>query len=173
MFGGEFNVTLEDTGRIALPRRIRDLLKNDKVVITKGPDKCLWMYTTSEWEKLENQIIRGTNPFDEESLALRRRIIGPNQVIDVDRQGRVSIPQELRVFAGLNKECVVLGQYNYIEIWAEGRYQAHLDASEEDFKAARRKLGDRIMRERDLGYDSPHSGTAGAGSAIPGAGERE
>jgi len=168
MFGGEFSITLEDTGRIALPRRIRDLLENDKVVITKGLDRCLWMYTTAEWEKLESQIIRGTNPFNDEDRALIQRIIGPNHEIDVDRHGRVLIPPPLRIFAGLNKDCIVLGQYNYIEIWALDRYEAHLEASEEEFKAARRKLGDRIMRERDLGYDSPRSGTAGTGSAIPG-----
>jgi len=166
MFGGEFSITLEETGRIALPRRIRDLLENGKVVITKGLDSCLWLYTTGEWEKLENQIVRETSPFDDEDRALIQRIIGPNHEIDIDRHGRILIPPPLRVFAGLNKDCIVLGQHNYIEIWAEDRYQAHLEASEADFKAARRKLGDRIKKERD---GSPRSGAAGTGSALPGA----
>jgi len=167
MFGGEFSITLEDTGRIALPRRLRDLLENDKVVITKGLDKCLWLYPTDEWEKLEKQIVRSTSPFDDEDRALTQRIIGPNHEIDIDRHGRILVPPPLRIFAGLNRECIVLGQYNYIEIWAEDSYRAHLEESEEAFKAARRKLADRLKRESD--YDSPRSGAAGAGSALPGA----
>jgi len=173
MFGGEFSVTLDDASRIALPRRIREALETDKMVITKGIDKCLWLYTTIEWKKLENQIIDSTNLFDDEERTIRRSIYGPNQEIDIDKQGRILIPPTLRIFAGLNKDCIVLGQYNYIEIWSEGRYQAYLDASEEDFKAARRKLADRIKKERDLAYDSSRSGAVGTGSALPGAEGRE
>ena len=173
MFGGEFSVTLDDASRIALPRRIREALETDKMVITKGIDKCLWLYTTIEWKKLENQIIDSTNLFDDEERTIRRSIYGPNQEIDIDKQGRILIPPTLRIFAGLNKDCIVLGQYNYIEIWSEGRYQAYLDAYEEDFKAARKKLADRIKKERDLAYDSSRSGAVGTGSALPGAEGRE
>ena len=173
MFGGEFNVTLDDASRIALPRRIREALETDKIVITKGIDKCLWLYTTNEWKKLEDQIVDGTNIFDDEDRTIRRRIIGPNQVIDIDKQGRILIPPTLRIYAGLNKDCIVLGQYNYIEIWSEGRYQAYLDASEEIFKSARRKLADRMKREKGLAYDSSRSGAVGASSALPGAEGRE
>jgi MraZ protein len=171
MFGGEFSVTLDDASRIALPRRLRDVLETDKIIITKGLDTCLWLYPVNEWEKLENQIVGVTNPFDDEDRALWQRIIGPNQVIDIDKQGRILSPPTLRVYAGLNKDCIVLGQHHYVEIWSEGRYQAHLEASEADFKAARRKLADRIKRERD--YDSSRSGAVGTGCALPGAEGRE
>jgi len=173
MFGGEYSVTLDDASRIALPRRIRDALETDKIVITKGIDKCLWLYTTSEWKKLEDLIVQDTNVFDDGDLAIRRNIYGPNQEIDIDKQGRILIPPTLRIFAGLNKDCIVLGQHNYIEIWSEGRYQAYLDASEEEFKAARRKLGEKIKREKDLVYDSSRSGAVGTGPALPGAEGRE
>jgi len=168
MFGGEFNVTLDDASRLAIPRRLREVLETDKIVITKGLDTCLWLYPAKEWEKLEKQIVDVTSPFDDEDRALWQRIIGPNHEIDIDKQGRILIPPALRIFAGLNRDCIVLGQYHYIEIWSEGRYQAHLEASEENFKAARRKLAERMKKERDLGNDSPRSGTAGAGSALPG-----
>jgi MraZ protein len=173
MFGGEFSVTLDDASRLALPRRLRDVLETDKIVITKGLDTCLWLYPVKEWEKLENQIVGATTPFDDEDRALWQRIIGPNHEIDIDKQGRILIPPPLRAFAGLNRECIVLGQHHYIEIWAEGRYQAHLEASEADFKAARRKLGERIKKERDLAYDSSRSGVAGTGPVLPGAEGRE
>jgi len=173
MFGGEFSVTLDDTSRITLPRRIREALENDKIVITKGIDRCLWLYTAEEWKKLESQIMGGTNVFDDEDRTIRRSIYGPNQEIDIDKQGRILIPPTLRMYAGLNKDCIVLGQYNYIEIWSEGRYQAYLDASEEDFKVARRKMADRMKREGELVYDSSRSGSVGTGPALPGAEGRE
>jgi MraZ protein len=173
MFGGEFNVTLDDASRIALPRRIREALEVDKIVITKGFDTCLSLFPVKEWEKLENQIVDVTSPFDDEDRALWHRIIAPRQEIDIDRQGRILIPPSLRIFAGLYKDCIVLGMHHYIEIWAEGRYQAHMEASEENFKAARGKLGARMKREKELGNDSPRSGAVGTGSSLPGAEGRE
>ena len=174
MFGGEIPVTLDDANRIALPRRIRELLDNySNVVITKGMDKCLWLYPTNEWEKLYNQIVRETTPFDDEERALTQWIIGPRQEVDIDKHGRILIPPKLRSYAGLNRDCILLGQHNYIEIWDEAGYQAHMEASEEAFKAARRKMADRIKRERDLAYDSSRSGAVGTGSALPGAEGRE
>jgi len=172
MFGGEFSVTLDDASRIALPRRIRDALETDKIIITKGLDKCLWLYTAEEWKKLADKIVEDTNEFDDGDRRLRRGIY-PNHEIDIDKQGRVLIPPTLRSYAGLNKDCIVLGQHNYIEIWSEGRYQAYLDATEEEFKAACKRLADRMKRDKDLAYDSPRSGDAGTGTSLPGAQGRE
>jgi MraZ protein len=174
MFGGEFSVTLDDASRIALPRRIREALETDKVVVTKGIDSCLWLYTTGEWEKLANQIAENTDFFIDGDRFFRQRILGPNHLIDIDRQGRILIPPLLRSFAGLNRDCILLGQLEYIEIWDVDRYQAHAEKIEEDFKTARRKLGvsrkkeKERDRERELGYDSPRSGAAGTGSELPG-----
>ena len=173
MFGGEFSVTLDDTSRIALPRRMRDALETDKIVLTKGLDKCLWLYTTDEWKKLADKLVEDTILFDNGERRIRRGIYGPNQEIDIDKQGRILIPPTLRIYAGLNKDCIVLGQHNYIEIWSEGRYQAYLEASEEEFNAACKKLAERMKRERDLAYDNSRSGAVGTGSALPGAEERE
>ena len=173
MLGGEFSVTLDDASRIALPRRIREALETDKIVITRGLDKCLWLYTTDEWKKLADAIVDDTSVFDDGDRRIRRGIYGPNHEIDIDKQGRILIPPTLRIYAGLNKDCIVLGQHNYIEIWSEGRYQAYLDASEEEFKAACKRLADRMKRERDLAYDSSRSGSVGTGSVLPGAEGRE
>ena len=168
MFGGEFNVTLDDTGRISLPRRLRDVLEKGKVVVTKGINPCLWVYTVEQWKALEKTIVSTTNQFSARDLAFRRRIIGPNQELDIDRQGRILVPPTLRDFAGLSKDCVVLGQYDYIEIWAEDRYKAYLNASEDDFWAGSEEFG-RIIKERELGAygNSPHSGVAGGDSTVP------
>jgi len=167
MFGGEFNATLDDTGRISLPRRLRDALEKSKVVVTKGINLCLWVYTVEQWKALEETIVASTNQFSARDLAFRRRIIGPNQEVDIDRQGRILIPPTLRDYAGLSKDCIVLGQHNCIEIWAEDRYKAYQNESEDDFRAGSEEFG-RIIKERELGAygNSPHSGTAGGDIGI-------
>ena len=170
MLTGEFNVTLDDMGRISLPRRFRDILEKEKVVLTKGEDNCIWLYTASHWKELEKEIFGTTTQFSKQDLAMRRRF-GPTHELDIDKQGRVLVAQSLRDYAGLVKECVVLGQYNYVEIWAENRYKAYLEASEEQFRAASEELSGRIKKERELGNygNSSHSGTVGTNDAVSGA----
>jgi MraZ protein len=166
MFGGEFSVTLDDTCRLSLPRRLRDVLGTDKVILTKGEDRCLWLFTPEHWKEKELTIVGSTNPFSAQGRYITRHFIGPKQELDVDRQGRILIPPSLRDFAGLVKDCIVLGQYDYIEIWDEGRYKAYLDASEDDFRAASEELGARIMKDRDVGGygHNPYSSAAGTDS---------
>jgi MraZ protein len=120
------------------------------------------------WKEQEKNIVNSTNPFSAQGRYITRHFIGPSQELDIDRQGRILIPPALRDFAGLSKDCIVLGQFDYIEIWDEVRYKAYLGASEDDFRAASEELGARIMRERDLGSygNSPRSGFAGTDTAV-------
>jgi MraZ protein len=151
MFSGEYNVTLDDTGRIALPRKLRDILEKEKVVLTKSADPCLWLYAPEQWGLFEKDIYKATDQFSPQGSRRRRHFIGSKQELDIDRQGRILVPPTLRDYAGLSKGCVVLGQIDYIEIWDEERYRAYLDASEDDFKAGLEELGERITQKKDLG----------------------
>ena len=162
MLSGEFGVTLDDTGRIVFPRRLRDILVAGKVMLTKGADSCLWLFTIEQWEQFEKTIYSTTNQFSARGRRQRQHFIGPRQELEIDRHGRILIPPTLRDHAGLTKECIVLGQVDYIEIWDEDRYKAYLNASEEDFKAGLEEIG-ALMKEKDLGSygNSPHSGAAG------------
>ena len=168
MFGGEFNVTLDDTGRISLPRRLRDILQTEKVVLTKGADSCLWLYAADHWNVQEEIIVNSTDHFSARGRRQRQHFIGSRQELDIDRQGRILIPPALRDHAGLSRECIVLGQVDYIEIWDVDRYKAYLNASEEDFKAGLEEIG-AIIKKGSLGNygNNPHSGVAGGDSTVP------
>ncbi|MDR0456981.1 MAG: division/cell wall cluster transcriptional repressor MraZ [Treponema sp.] len=168
MLSGEYNVTLDDAGRIALPHCLREILEKDKVVLTKGADSCLWLYNVRQWKEQEEFIIGTTNRYSSEGRIMLQHFIGPKKTLDMDKQGRILIPPPLRDHAGLSKECIVLGQYDYVEIWAEDRYRTHLEASVNAFKAGLEKLGDRIMMTKDLGDDgnSAHAGIAGGDDTL-------
>ena len=167
MLSGEYNVTLDDTGRIALPRNLRDELEKGQVVLTKGADDCLWLYTADEWEEQKRIIIEGTNRYSKQGRILMQHFIGPEKYLDMDKQGRILIPPTLRDHAGLAKDCIILGQINYLELWAEDRYRAHLQSSVDDFKAGLEELGAKIKeRGNGAGY-STYSGTAGGNRAVP------
>ena len=168
MLSGEYSVTLDDTCRICLPRRLRDVLETDKIILTKGEDRCLWLFTVERWKLQEKTIVDSTNPFSAQGRYITRHFIGPSQELDIDKQGRILIPPALRDFARLSRDCIVLGQYDYIEIWAEDRYKAYLEVSEEDFRTASEDLGARIMKERELGHygNNPRSGSAGTDNTV-------
>jgi len=168
MLSGEYNVTLDDTGRIALPHGLREILEKDKVVLTKGTDSCLWLYSIRQWEEQEEFIISTTNRYSPKGSKILRHFIGPKKILDMDKQGRILIPPTLRDHAGLSKECIVLGQYDYVEIWAEDRYRAYLEASVDDFKAGLEELGGKIMMMKDLDNDgnSAHAGIAGGDHTV-------
>ncbi|MCL2128140.1 MAG: division/cell wall cluster transcriptional repressor MraZ [Treponema sp.] len=171
MLSGEFSVTLDDTGRISLPRRLRDILGTDKIVLTKGADSCLWLYTAENWRVQEEDIVSKTDQFSSRGRLMRQHFIGPKQDLDIDRQGRILIPPTLRDHAGLSKDCIVLGQFDYIEIWAEDRYKAYLDASADDFRAGMEDMSALRMKERNSGnYGSgSRSGAAGGDNTVSGA----
>jgi len=153
MLSGEYNVTLDDTGRIALPHSLREILEKDKVVLTKGADSCLWLYSVRQWEEQEELIFSTTNRYSSKGRIMLQHFIGPKKTLDMDKQGRILIPPTLRDHAGLSKECVVLGQRDYVEIWAVDRYRTHLDASVDDFKAGLEELGNKIMMMKDVGNE--------------------
>jgi MraZ protein len=168
--GGD-NVTLDDTGRISLPRYLRDMLEKDKVWLGKGSGDCLWLYTPGQWEEMEETILELTNPFDPEDGALLRHYVGSAHPLEIDKQGRIPIKPELREWAGLTKECKVFGQSMYIEIWAADRYQEYEEKSKEELRTGSKKLGARIMEKRKLRNDGVRSyaGSAGRDNTVSGA----
>ena len=166
MLTGEFSVTLDDMGRISLPKRMRDALGENNLVLKRGDDGCIWLFTAEEWKKMEDDIVMTTNIHISKDVAIRRRYATSD--VEIDKQGRILIPPTFRKHAGLFKECIVLGQFEYIEIWAEDRYEAYLEASEEEYRAASEELGARKKKEGNFGgyENNPHSGSAGGDNTV-------
>jgi len=148
---GEYKVTLDEKGRISLPAPLRRDMNEMTLHITKGEDSCLWLFTGAKWEELVSSAIKeNTDPFSRMDRSLLRRIIGPSQQVEIDKAGRIPIIQGLREFAGLSKDCMVLGQIDYIEIWDEERYKKYLINTDEEFIAASEALSGRIKRRRGI-----------------------
>lgn len=138
---GEFKNTLDEKGRISLPARMRSELPGTSLVLTQGVDTCLWLFPPLQWQELSQKLMASTSLFQARSRLVQRRILAPAQEVEIDRLGRISIPQSLREWAGLSRECVILGISKYIEIWNAEKYQAYLDENREEFLDAAEELG--------------------------------
>jgi MraZ protein len=147
---GEFRITLDDKNRLSLPARLRSALANTTLFLTQGMDDCLWLYPSEEWKAMLKTIMDTTNPFSSRSRIIRRRIIGPAQEVEIDKAGRIPVAQSLREFAGLTRDCVVLGQYDYIEIWAEDRFRTYIAANNEEYISGSEELGNLLKGNRDI-----------------------
>ena len=141
MLSGEYLNNLDDKSRIMIPVKLRANIEGNSLILTRGVDKCLWLFTLSEWERVSKQIMSATSILQARARLIQRRIIAPAQEIEIDKAGRVTITPALRAFAELKKECVILGIDNYIEIWDEKVYQKYWEENETDFQNAAEELG--------------------------------
>jgi len=133
---GEYRNTLDEKGRILFPSRLRNELTDNVLVLTQALDKCLWLFTPEEWKELSAKIMANSSPFNAQARLVLRRLIAPAQEVEFDKSGRISIPQSLRDYANLTKDCVVLGVNKYIELWDSTTYQDYLSESEHSFQEA-------------------------------------
>jgi MraZ protein len=146
---GEYKISLDDKGRLSLPTKIRAALEDNVLMLTKAIDDCLWLLPMEEWNKLLEQVRSSSTAFSSDMRALRRRLIGPAQDVEIDKAGRIAIPQTLREHADLTHDCIVLGQDTYIEIWNADRYRAYEDESKEEFEIASEKMDAALQRGKD------------------------
>jgi MraZ protein len=115
MFLGEFSHIIDDKGRLTLPAKYRTDLGHG-VVVTRGVDKCLFIFTAEEFQRLADQI--GQLPMTQsEARELSRHFFSGASDVELDKQGRVLIPQNLRDYAGLDGEVMVTGINTRIEVW--------------------------------------------------------
>jgi MraZ protein len=138
---GEFNNTLDDKGRVSLPSRFRSILPGSRVFLTQGREDCIWVCPPEFWEDLLRKVLNSTSIFKASSRVVRRRLIGPAQEVEIDKAGRIAIPQSLREFAGLSRDCMILGQLDYMEIWNNDRYRNYKGATEAEFRMSFEELG--------------------------------
>lgn len=142
MITGEYHNNLDEKGRMLVPSRVRNLIPGNQLVLTRGIDKCLWVYTPDEWQRIASLILDSSSVFKSKTRLLQRRIIAPAQECEIDKSGRINIPPTLRESVGLKKEVVLLAMEKYMEIWDESEYDNYLKESEEEFLAAAEDLGD-------------------------------
>jgi MraZ protein len=128
MFIGEYSHNLDEKGRLAIPKKFRsDLSKG--AVVTRGLDRCLFLYTKTEWKKLADKL--ANLPFAQANTrAFARLMLAGAMDVKVDKQGRIILPEYLRTFAGLKKNIVVAGLYNRLELWDQKMWSDYTQKSE-------------------------------------------
>lgn len=130
MFRGFNTVSIDSKGRLAVPSRFRERLLDIAggcLVQTLNPlDRCLWLYPLNEWEVIEGKLA-ALSDFDRQSRRAKQMMRGYATDSQLDAQGRILIPQELRAYASLDKQAVILGQGNKFEVWDQGNWEAQRD----------------------------------------------
>ena len=131
MFLGTHSPRLDDKGRLFLPAKFRDELA-EGLVVTKGQERCLFVFPMAEFEQIAEQL--RSAPVTHKAARAYSRVFFASAHDEVpDRQGRITIPAHLREYAGLSKDCVVIGASSRVEIWDREAWETYLAASEESF----------------------------------------
>jgi MraZ protein len=137
-FFGNYQHNLDDKGRLMIPSRYRDLLAGNNAFITQGFDKCLAVMTEEHFQQVYNQL-ESLNLTDPNARLLRRLILANAFPVEVDKVGRILVPQKLRGFIQLEGEAVIAGQGAYFEVWHPNDWKAQEDAMQ-DVEATNARL---------------------------------
>lgn len=140
MFMGEYQHQLDTKGRMIVPAKFRDEL-TEHFVITRGLDKCLFGYPLDEWKRIEEKL--KTLPITKRDARKFMRLFFSGAVeVEIDKQGRINIPKNLMEYAGLSKECTVIGVSSRIEIWDRNSWNNFYDDTEEHYEEIAEELID-------------------------------
>ena len=126
MFVGKYNNSIDSKSRVIVPAKFRDELEG-RCIIAKSLDRCLTIYPLAQWEKFVEEkleILPAGNP---QARKLKRHFYSSAAECDVDKQGRLTIPQELKEYAGIEKELITVGSYKTIEVWSREHWEDELD----------------------------------------------
>ncbi|MNI52575.1 cell division protein MraZ [compost metagenome] len=140
MFMGEYQHSVDDKGRIIIPAKFRELL-GTSFVATRGLDSCLFVYPMEEWAIME-QKLKSLPLMKSDARAFSRFFFSGATECQWDKQGRVTLPANLREYAKLDKDCVILGVSNRVEIWNKELWEQYFGQSEASFNEIAEKLVD-------------------------------
>ncbi len=137
MFMGEYHHTIDEKGRLTLPAKIREQL-GEEFIVTRGLDNCLFVYRQDEW----NQVILKYKelPNTKDARNFMRFFLSGATLTSFDKQGRINIPSPLSQYAGLQKDCVIIGVNDRLEIWNQTAWNQFIDTNEENFSDIADKL---------------------------------
>ena len=121
MFYGDYQHSVDTNGRVIIPSKFRDGL-GEKFILTKGLDNCLFAYSSEEWTNLETKL--RSLPFtDKDVRAFVRFFFAGATECELDKQGRILIPQNLREYASLEKDVYIIGVSTRVEVWDKGKWE--------------------------------------------------
>jgi MraZ protein len=142
MFIGTYDHSIDEKSRITLPRRFRDALGGG-VVLTRGLDRNVAVYPRETWKVSVEDRISALDPLSREARELRTFFVSGAAEADLDGQGRVLVPAALTRHAGLERDVVVAGNYDHLQLWSPAAWEQHLHAVEGSAEHAAERLAAR------------------------------
>lgn len=139
MFRGQYEHTMDGKGRISVPARFRDVLAEldvtgegaDRIILTRTFEQCLVVYPIDQWLNFEEKI-RQLPQFNPHVQRLKRVYVAGAVEVSIDSHGRLLVPQAMRDFAGLDRNCVWVGQLDTVELWSQQRWQGAMQQALDD-----------------------------------------
>jgi MraZ protein len=144
MLLGEYEHTIDDKSRLTLPSKFREAFA-DGVVLTRGMDGCLYGYAKEDWENLVTTRLAELDPLSREGRLMQRYFFSAAAAAELDKQGRVPVPAPLAQTAGLDREVVVAGVYDHLEIWDRAAWREHL----KEVEGSAEHVAERLAARRD------------------------
>ena len=129
MFLGEFEYKIDEKGRIPIPPKFRQELKNG-IVLAAGPERCIVAYSNAEWNKMAAKLTSGAVA-PSKMRKLNRAFFATAFSLSIDNQGRVALPIPLREYAGIEDEVIIAGVNSYLELWNKEQWEIEKSISQE------------------------------------------
>ena len=122
MLIGEYRHNIDEKGRLIIPAKFREEIGNS-FIVTKGLDGCLFVYSLAEWDKIITKL-KTLSFTKKDARMFTRFFLASASVCEFDRQGRINLVNTLTLYAGIKKECVIIGVNDRLEIWALDKYES-------------------------------------------------
>lgn len=137
MFMGEYHYTIDDKGRLTIPAKLRYEL-GENFIVTRGLDGCLFVYPKNEWENIIRKYKELPNTKDARNFM--RFFLSGATVCEFDKQGRINISAPLIKYAELDKDCIIIGVNDRLEVWSKDRWESFIDTNEDSLSDIADKL---------------------------------
>ena len=126
MFLGEYRHTLDDRGRVSLPKKMRIVLEGERLILTRGFEQCILGYRRDDWERDAAKEMQASAITDPAGRAMRRYMFSGAEEVEVDRVGRILLSGQLKTYAGISEQVVIIGAGDHFEIWDEKSWNEYL-----------------------------------------------
>ncbi len=140
MFIGEYSHIIDEKGRISLPKKFRAKFASG-LVVTRGLDHCLWVYPADEWKEMAEKI--AALPVTQKNArSFARLMLAGAMDLELDRAGRINLPEYLKNYSNIDKKIVVCGMYNRLEIWPKDSWEDFKNKMEDESEEVAENLSE-------------------------------
>jgi len=127
MFTGSYYNTIDIKGRVFIPTKLRYSL-GERIWLVKGIDTCLYIFTQEAWAEFTDEYVKKRSLKDGKARKLQRFVLGGSRELEIDKQGRINLPQDQIEYAGIEKDVVFVGCNDRIELWSDEGYRKEMSA---------------------------------------------